>query len=75
MSTIVFKGYTAQQLDKQYNARAAVPGYEEIFNDWKTRSEDYRQRSECEVDVPYRSSASERLDFFLPDRANAPVQR
>ena len=73
MSEIVFKGYTAQQLDDQYNARAAVPGYEAIFYEWKTRSEDYRRRSKCELDVPYGAGADERMDLFLPDRADAPV--
>jgi arylformamidase len=73
MSTIVYKGYTSQQLDTQYNARAAVPGYEAIFDDWKARSANYRQRSACELDVPYGSKTSETLDLFMPDPANAPV--
>jgi arylformamidase len=73
MSAIVYRGYTAEQLDTQYNARAAVPGYEKIFESWRARSSDYRQRSACELDVPYGSGERETLDLFLPDRANAPV--
>jgi len=73
MSEFVFKGYTSQELDKQYNARNAVPGCEEIFEGWRVHSADYRQRSACELDVPYGSSESERLDLFLPVLPNAPV--
>lgn len=73
MNPIVFKGYTAEQLDRQYNARAAVPGYEKIFEEWRARSADYRQRSAWELDVSYGSSERETLDLFLPDRADAPV--
>jgi len=71
--TEVYKGYTAQQLDDQYNARAAVPDCEKIFETWRARSADYRQRSFCQLDVSYGFSENETLDLFMPGRTNAPV--
>lgn len=76
MAPIVFKGYTARELDLQYNARAAVPGCEAIFEDWRARSADYRERHACVLDIPYGPGDGERLDLFLPDPSNlagAPV--
>ena len=73
MDKIVFKGYTAQQLEEQYNARAAVPGHEKMFEEWRRRSADYRRQSKCEIDIPYASSERATLDIFLPQQANAPV--
>ncbi len=73
MSEVVFKGYTAKQLDQQYNARSAVPGYEAIFADWRKRSAEYRRRCLCECDVAYGPGERETLDLFLPGRAGAPV--
>lgn len=73
MNTIVFKGYTAHQLEEQYNARAAVPDCEKIFGEWRLRSADYRRQSECELDVPYAPVDRGTLDLFLPQQDNAPV--
>jgi arylformamidase len=74
MSARVFRGYTARELDTQYNARAAVSGYEKIFADWRARSAAYRQRSTCKLDVPYGPGEREKLDLFLPDRDHTAVQ-
>lgn len=73
MTVIVYRGYRADQLDRQYNARAAVPNCEKIFDSWRARSADYRQRSLCELNVSYGPSESETLDLFTPDRSNASV--
>ena len=73
MTEIVYKGYTAQQLDGQYDARAAVTDCEEILESWRVRSADYRRRSSCQLDVSYGLSENETLDLFIPERNNAPV--
>jgi len=73
MSSIIFEGYTAQQLEEQYNARAAVPDCEKIFEEWRLRSADYRRQSVCQLDVSYTSVDRGTLDLFLPQRDNAPV--
>ena len=73
MEKIIYKGFTAQQLEEQYNARAAVPDHEKIFEDWRQLSAEYRQQSECELDIPYASSERATLDLFLPQQTNAPA--
>jgi arylformamidase len=73
VTAIVYKGYSAEQLERQYNARAAVPNCEKIFASWRARSADYRQRSLCELDVSYGPRERETLDLFIPDQSNAPV--
>jgi arylformamidase len=73
VSDFVFRGYTAEKLERQYNARAAVPDCEKIFAEWRTRSADYRKRGLCELDVAYGSSTSETVDLFLPNQSNTPV--
>jgi len=73
MSSIVFQGYTAEQLEQQYNARAAVPDYEKIFEQWRALSADVRRHSKCELDVPYTSGKRGSLDLFLPRHTDAPV--
>jgi len=73
MSAIVLQGYTAEQLEQQYNARAAVPDCENIFEKWRALSADFRRHSKCELDVPYASGERGTLDLFPPRHANAPV--
>ena len=73
MDSVVFNGYTAQQLEKQYNARAAVPSHEKMFEEWRRLSTDFRWKSKCEIDIPYTSKERGTLDLFLPQQAKAPV--
>ena len=62
MEAPVYKGYTAEQLEAQYNARAAVPECEAIFEKWRMLSADYRRQSRCELDVAYASGERGTLD-------------
>ncbi|MFQ5691429.1 MAG: alpha/beta hydrolase [Nitrospinota bacterium] len=73
MAEIVFGGYTAQELEKQYNARAAVPDHARYFEDWRARSAACRGRVRHRLDVSYGESEGETLDLFLPDPAKGPV--
>jgi len=73
MDATVYRAYTAQQLEDQYNARAAVPDHERIFEEWRTRSADYRRHSDCELDIPYAYGERATLDLFRPQRADVPV--
>jgi len=73
MDKIVFQGYTAQQLEEQYNARAAVSDHEKMFAEWRLRSADYRRQSKCELDIPYATTERGTLDLFLPQQAESPV--
>ena len=50
--------------ENQYNARAAVPGYVEIFARQAALSRQVRLRRTCYLDVPYGEGAMETLDVF-----------
>lgn len=54
--------------DAQYNARAMIPDHAEIFERWKTRSEQVRAQLPCHLDIPYGASATETLDIFPAER-------
>lgn len=56
--------------EQRYNARAAVPAYEDIFARWARDSAHYRARAladgACRLDVSYGAGPAEALDLFFP---------
>jgi arylformamidase len=50
--------------DKQYNARAMIPDHPQIFERGAKRSQEARASLRCHLDIPYGSSAAEKLDIF-----------
>jgi arylformamidase len=50
--------------DRQYNARAMISDHARIFERWKTRSQEARANLPCRLDIPYGTSAAEKLDLF-----------
>jgi arylformamidase len=50
--------------DRQYNARAMISDHAQIFERWKTRSQQARARLPCRLDIPYGASPAEKLDIF-----------
>lgn len=60
----IYKNYTRQELDRQYNARAAVPDFAAVVQDWERRSEACRQTVSCKADLAYGPGEREKLDFF-----------
>jgi len=61
------------ELDRQYNARAAVPEHPAILVGWATRSAQARQARRCEADYYYGATPAETLDFFPARRNGAPL--
>lgn len=59
--------------DDQYNNRNRIPEHPQIFARWASASALTREKSACEIDVPYGDAESEKLDVFLTPRAHAPV--
>jgi arylformamidase len=59
--------------DTQYNNRARVPEHPQILEGWASASALTREKSVCDLDVPYGSGAGETLDIFRTTRADAPV--
>lgn len=64
---------TPQQLDRQYNARAAIPDHPEIFARWRAESCAARNQLRCEQDYYFGPSPAETLDLYPADVPNAPL--
>lgn len=73
MNAKVYKHYTAEQLDQQYNNRAAVPDHEQYFERWKQKSVQAREQFGMREDVAYGTGDRETLDIFPAQTSNAPV--
>jgi len=61
------------ELDRQYNARAAVPDHPEYLLRWARRSAAARARMRCALDISYGDNPAETLDIFPASRADAPL--
>mgnify|MGYP000157662722 CR=1 FL=1 len=60
--------------DQQYDARSGIPEQAAIRQGWVERSAHTRATVPCQLDVPYGSHASEKLDIFASPASNkAPV--
>lgn len=64
---------TPQQLDHQYNARAAIPDHPEIFERWRADSVTVRNELRCEQDYYFGPSPAETLDLYPAAVPNAPL--
>lgn len=62
-------------LEAEYNNRAKVPGHVEVMQSWTRDAAAFRAgHGHAELDLPYGSSARQRLDLFWPDaRRDGPV--
>lgn len=62
-----------EELDRQYNARAAVPDHPAIFARWREYSRQARDLLRCEEDYYYGPSPAETLDFFPAHGTRSPL--
>jgi arylformamidase len=60
-------------LEREYNARAAIPEHPQIFARWAEQGAATRRRRAGLIDVPYGDDAGERLDFFPTTANGAPL--
>ena len=67
------RGVKPRELDRQYNARAAIPEHPEIFARWAESSAAARDALPCETDFYYGPKPSQTLDLFPPKRPGAPL--
>lgn len=58
-------------LDRAYNPRLTIPGFQEIFLRWSRESAAVRARHAHQADLRYGASPSETLDYFAPARSGA----
>ena len=71
----IYRGMDRATLDAAYNNTAAVgiPKRDQYVAGWSARSDAIRRRVKARIDIPYGSSARERLDFFPCGTPNAPT--
>jgi arylformamidase len=64
---------TPEQLDRQYNARAAIPDHPQIFERWRVQSSAARDVLRCEPDYYFGPSPAESLDLYPATTRGAPL--
>jgi arylformamidase len=65
--------YSIEFCEREYNARAAIPGHPQIFARWAEQAAVTRRLHACHVDLPYGESSAEKLDLFPTRSDNAPL--
>lgn len=75
MDDAIFRGYSAEALEFQYNPRATEPDHEAITAACQARSAGFRKAAaNASFDVAYGGHALETMDIFRPaNSAGAPV--
>ena len=69
----VWRDYTQEELDANYNQASLVPDVEAYSQRNLDRSAEVRRATEYIADVPYGLTLDERLDIFPAERKGAPV--
>lgn len=64
---------TNEQLDHEYNARAAIPDHPQIFARWREESRAARAELRCEQDYCFGPAPAETLDLYPTAARNAPL--
>jgi arylformamidase len=65
--------YTIEFCDREYNARAAIPGHASIFASWAERAAATRRLRACLQNLRFGDSAAETLDLFTVRDDGAPL--
>ena len=75
MGNTLFRGYDREALDRQYDNRNKVPGFDfaTFLRLCDEKSVAARAAHDCVLDVAYGDSPAERLDIFRARTAGAPV--
>jgi len=73
MADAVYRGYDAEEFERQYNARVLVPTSEEITASFAEASASYRDRAGCRLDIGYGPTGREKLDVFPGEGKRCPV--
>ncbi|MBS0219366.1 MAG: alpha/beta hydrolase [Proteobacteria bacterium] len=72
--TVVYRGYTASELGRQYDIEATVPNVAEWLQQYAEVSARTRSRRRALLDVVYGDGPGETLDLYFADRGDhAPI--
>ncbi|ACI92106.1 putative esterase [Afipia carboxidovorans OM5] len=69
----VYRGFTQDELDSQYNVRNGIPDYLDIFERWARESAEFRAQARHYFELTYGSNPAQKIDLFLSGRDNAPL--
>lgn len=62
-----------ERMEREYNARAAIPDHPQIFARWAEQGAQVRRRRAGLIDMPYGEDDGERLDFFPTVHRTSPL--
>lgn len=62
-----------EKMEREYNARAAIPDHPQIFARWAEQGALARRRRAGLIDVPYGEDPGERLDVFPTPQPGSPL--
>lgn len=60
----IYRDYTSEELDAQYNVRARVPDFQDYFDRFARQGEATRQAHPHLADLPYGEEMLQSIDFF-----------
>jgi arylformamidase len=67
----LYKHYSQEQLDGQFNTRQCVPGYATYFEKWEKHSGQVRKNYKICKNIFYGNHPQENLDIFPTEKPNA----
>lgn len=72
MAGTVYGAYSQEELDLEYDMRRRCPHFAETFAAMEGHNTRTVERFECQIDVPFGTSAGEKLDIW-PGRGGSPI--
>lgn len=73
MNNLVYRNYDRKEFEWQYNARLQVENHEALVQENVQRSDGFRERARCILDLSYGLSSRQKVDIFLTHADDAPV--
>jgi arylformamidase len=69
----VYRNFNQEQLDQQYNVRAGIPGFQDIFQAWEKTSAGFRRANPVRENLAYGADIKQALDFFPARSTGRPL--
>lgn len=72
-TTVIYRGMNRAALDVAYNNTRAVSGFQQVFEDFRSRSARFYQITPCDRDIYYGEGLRERFDLAHGGGPDAPT--
>ncbi|TPQ33153.1 alpha/beta hydrolase, partial [Cupriavidus pinatubonensis] len=69
----VYRNFNQEGLDQQYNVRAGIPGFQDIFRGWEKTSAEFRRAHPVRENLAYGPNIKQALDFFPANTKDRPL--